>query len=170
MKISIISDNRGGFATQFERARDEILGSRGSDDSADVGGSDKEDVAPSFLEEIGRVADGTEADSVGLRVEVFGYKLSKEERTGFGVLGGLRKEIEVSNPAAEGAEPEAYLDNERSSSRNCARHRTQNQEPRVVPGRDNQPDAFGLLFDPRIVHFETKRRVSNAGLVLHPFG
>jgi hypothetical protein len=170
VQISIISDNRRRLATQFERTRNEVLGGRGGDNSTDVGRSDEEDVAPSFLEEVCGVADGTQADTMGLRVEIFGYELGEEERTGFGVLGGLRMEIEVSNSAAEGAGPEAYLDNERCSSRNCASHRTQNQEPRVVPGRDNQPNAFGLFLDPRVVHLETEGRVSDARLVLHPFG
>jgi hypothetical protein len=76
VQISIISDNRRRLATQFESARDEVLGSRGSDNSTDIGRSNKEDVAPSFLEEVSGVADGTEADTVGLGVEIFGYELS----------------------------------------------------------------------------------------------
>lgn len=61
------------------------------------------------------------------------------------------------------------LDNERRPSSNRARHGTQDQEPWVVPGGDDQSDAFGLFLDPWVVHFETERRVSNAGFVLHPF-
>jgi hypothetical protein len=170
VKVSVISDNRRRLATQFERARNKVLGGRGGNNSTNVGRSNKEDVAPSFLQKIGGVANSTEADSVGLRVEVFGYELRKEERTSLRVLRGLSGEIEVSDPAAEGAGPEAYLDNERCSSRNCASHWAQDQEPRVVPGRDDQSDTFGLFLDPWVVHLETERSVPDAGLVLHPFG
>jgi hypothetical protein len=64
----------------------------------------------------------------------------------------------------------AYLDNERTSSGNGSRHRSQDEEPGVVPGRDNEPDTLGLLLDPRIVQLEHEGSVPYSGLVLHPFG
>lgn len=56
-------------------------------------------MAPSLLEEVSGVADGTEADPMGLRIKVFGYKLSEKERAGLRVLGGLDREIKVSDSA-----------------------------------------------------------------------
>lgn len=89
LEISILGDDRGRLAAQFEGARDEVLGGCRGDDSTDIGRSDKEDVAPSFLQETGGVADGAEADAVGFCVEVFRYELGKEEGAGFGVFGWL---------------------------------------------------------------------------------
>lgn len=62
------------------------------------------------------------------------------------------------------------LDDERTTGSNSTRHRSQNQEPRIVPRRNNQSDTFGLFLDPRVVELETQGRISDARLVLHPFG
>lgn len=47
-------------------------------------------MAPSFLEQAGRVAHGAQADAVSLRVEVFGNELGEQQRAGLGVFGGLK--------------------------------------------------------------------------------
>jgi hypothetical protein len=44
-------------------------------------------------------------------------------------------------------------------------HRSQHQEPGIVPGRDDQTNTFGLFLDSRIVELETQRSVSHARLV-----
>lgn len=64
----------------------------------------------------------------------------------------------------------AYLDDERTPSGEGSRHGSKHEEPRVVPGRDDESDALGLLLDPRIVQLEHHRSVPHSGLVLHPFG
>lgn len=64
----------------------------------------------------------------------------------------------------------ADLDDERTSRGDGSSHRSEHEEPGVIPGRDYESDALGLLLDPRIVHLEHQRGVPYSGLVLHPFG
>lgn len=90
VQIRIFSDDRRGLAAQFKRTRNEVLRGGGCDDATDGGGTDEEDMTPSFLKQASRVAHGAQADAVSLRVEVFRNELSKQQGAGLGVFGGLQ--------------------------------------------------------------------------------